>query len=239
MNLLLLTPGEVTPGRVIELSGRRADHIFCVLHGKPGDMLRAGLLNGNLGNAEILESTRHRAVIRLGELDQPPPAGWDFIPIIALPRPQSFKKTLHFIASSGIRKAIFTGADKVEKSYWKSSAMTPQAIEEELILGLEQGGTTIMPELIFRQSLRHFMMSEEFRTLTENGLKLIAHPRNVAPCPAQVHGKVICAIGPEGGYRDEEVDAFVDAGFQSVEIGAHILRVEFALSCLYGRLVPF
>ena len=239
MNLLLITPKDTIVNNILKISGRRAEHIFCVLRAKAGDQLRAGLLNGNLGTATVLEATKKEVTVQLDDFPNPPPAKVDFIPVIALPRPQSFKKTLHFIASSGIKKAIFTGADKVEKSYWNSSAMTPQAIEEELILGLEQGGTTTMPELLFRPSLKHYMASEEFRALTSDALCLIAQPRDAEKCPAQVTGKVVCAIGPEGGYREEEVSAFIQAGFKSVEIGQYILRVEFALSTLYGRLVPF
>lgn len=239
MNLLLLTEKDKPENNILRINGRRAEHIYCVLRAKAGDKLRTGVLNGNLGTAIILDATKKEVTVQLDDFPLPPPDQKDLIPLIALPRPQSFKKTLHFIASSGIRKAIFTGADKVEKSYWKSSAMTPEAIQEELLLGLEQGGTTRMPELLFRPSLKHFMASDEFRSLTRDAVCLIAHPRDAQKCPAQLPGKVVCAIGPEGGYREEEVTAFQQAGFQCVEIGQHILRVEFALSCLYGRLVPF
>lgn len=239
MNLLLITEHDQIENNTLHITGRRAEHIYCVIRAKAGDKLRAGMLNGRLGTATVLEAAKKEVTVQLDDFPIPPPAQVDFIPVIALPRPQSFKKTLHFIASSGIRKAIFTSADKVEKSYWKSSAMTPEAIEEELLLGLEQGGTTLMPELLFRPSLKHYMASEEFKDLTSDALCLIAHPRDAEKCPAQVTGRVVCAIGPEGGYREEEVTAFIQAGFKSVEIGQYIFRVEFALSTLYGRLVPF
>ena len=47
----------------------------------------------------------------------------------------------------------------------------------------------------------------------------------------------LLAIGPESGYRESEVDAFLEKGFQAVTLGDHILRVEFALAAACGRLL--
>ncbi len=157
--------------------------------------------------------------------------------MISLPRPQSFKKTLHFIASSGIKKACFIASEKVEKSYWKSGAMTPAATEEELILGLERGVDTILPQLVFRCSFRDFVSGGELAELSKNAEKIIAHPMNDAPpCPCGSQGTTWVAIGPEGGYTPGEVEAFLSAGYTPVTLGRHILRVEFALAYLCGRL---
>ena len=238
MNLLLFQPGETDADGLVRLDGRRAEHIFCVLHAKPGDRLRAGLLNGGTGTAEVLESTRHSALVRADALSRPALPGRDFIPLIALPRPQSFKKTLHFIASSGIRTAVFTGSERVEKSYWKSAGMKPEAVQRELILGLEQGGCTILPDIRFEPSLPGFLSSPRFRSLAENAMLLAAHPRNAVPCPVMRREKIVCAIGPEGGYVEKELDLFERSGFRMVEIGPYILRVEFALAVLCGRLLP-
>ena len=46
------------------------------------------------------------------------------------------------------------------------------------------------------------------------------------------------AVGPEGGYTPEEVGAFRSHGFECVSLGSFILRVEFALSVLCGKLIP-
>ncbi len=40
--------------------------------------------------------------------------------------------------------------------------------------------------------------------------------------------KLIVAIGPEGGFTEEEVRAALDAGWQPLDLGARILRVETA-----------
>ena len=238
MNLLIVEERDLSPDREFTVDGDHAEHIFCILHAKKGDRLRAGLLNGNTGTAEVLESSRHSALLKTGDFTIPPIPASMLIPIIALPRPQSFKKTLHFLASAGIRRAFFTGAARVEKSYWNSAAMTPEAIRAELVNGLEQGGCTVFPDVQFRSSLRELFDDPRFQTLCEHSEKLAAHPRNAVPCPREMKKTTLCAIGPEGGFLEREVDFLERNGFRPVSLGPCILRVEFALAALYGRLLP-
>ncbi|MBO4492297.1 MAG: 16S rRNA (uracil(1498)-N(3))-methyltransferase [Lentisphaeria bacterium] len=239
MNLLLLDPAELEKDGTVRLDGYRAEHIFCILHAQKGDRLRAGLLNGNTGTAEVLESTRHSAILKTEGFPVPPVPESPLIPVIALPRPQSFKKTLHFLASCGIRTAFFTGAARVEKSYWKSASMQPEAVRGELINGLEQGGCTVLPDIRFRASLRELFDDPGFQSICGCADKLVAHPGNAVPCPGEMKRTTLCAIGPEGGFLQREVDFLERNGFTRVSLGPCILRVEFALAALYGRLSRF
>ena len=188
MNLLLLHETDRLDETRFLVSGRRAEHIRKVLHSVPGDVLRAGLFGGRLGSAAVIGIDQDRGVeLECPVFDQEPPAK------------NRIKKTLHFIASSGIPKAFFVGSARVEKSYWKSSAMTPEAIREELILGLEQGMDVILPELKFYHSLREFFQQEQ-DFLGNCSLKLLAHPEAGAPpSPHAVEPAVnlALAIGPE------------------------------------------
>ncbi len=236
MNLILLTEDDRTSSTEFTVSGRRAEHIRAVLRAKPGDLLRAGLLHGKTGTARLLSLDRNAALLEGVSFDCEPPPKIGIVPVISLPRPQSFKKTLHFIASAGIPKAFFIGSARVEKSYWKSSAMEPSAILDELCLGLEQGMDTVPPVLEFQPSFRGFLKQLETMDFPR---KIIAHPAKNAPeCPHAVCGAICLAIGPEGGYVETEVEAFRSLGFECVTLGPHILRVEFALSVLCGRLCP-
>ena len=238
MNLLLLTEKNRLEDNIFVVEDERAEHIKNTLHAKEGDFLKAGFLGGNRGKGVLLSVEKKKVILQCKDFSIPPPSESKIIPIISLPRPQSFKKTLHFIASSGIKKAYFIHSEGVEKSYWKSSALDNKAIEKELFLGLEQGCDTIMPLLIFKQSFKHFLAGEEFASLCQNCDKLIAHPYHTAvPCPVNAKNPTLLAIGPESGYTENEVEAFVEKGFQAVTLGDHILRVEFALAAACGRLM--
>ena len=58
MNLLIVEERDLSPEREFTVGGDHAEHIFCILHAKPGDRIRAGILGGGIGTAIILESTR-------------------------------------------------------------------------------------------------------------------------------------------------------------------------------------
>jgi 16S rRNA (uracil1498-N3)-methyltransferase len=70
--------------------------------------------------------------------------------------------------------------------------------------------------------------------------RLLAHPgasqdgRRDLPIGA---GAVIAAIGPEGGFTDDEVAQAVAAGWQAVDLGPRILRVETAAISLAAMVV--
>lgn len=59
------------------------------------------------------------------------------------------------------------------------------------------------------------------------GGKLIAHPGGGGPT-SRGAGPVLVAVGPEGGFTDDEVAAAERAGFTRLGLGAAILRVETA-----------
>ena len=67
--------------------------------------------------------------------------------------------------------------------------------------------------------------------------RLIAHPqaaelRAVSPAVRSV----IVAVGPEGGFTDQEVDMATAAGWKAVGLGPRTLRVETAALAMIARL---
>lgn len=233
MNLLLLKENQISDSGIVSLEDNRAIHISKVLRAKPGDRIKVGLYGGNCGMATVCDISGKSVRLKIASFDEPPPDKNNFTPIIALPRPQSFKKCIHFIASSGIRKAYFTMSERVEKSYFTSDVLKEENLEKEVILGLEQGMDTIAPEIVIVKSFREMLSITD----TIRAQKLIAHPVDAAECSYGLREPFAVAIGPEGGFIAREVASFMDHSFECVHIGRHILRVEFALSYLAGRLL--
>ena len=54
--------------------------------------------------------------------------------------------------------------------------------------------------------------------------------------PGEIVSPTLIAIGPEGGLLPREVNRFLDKGFQAVNLGPRLLRVETAVSAVLGRL---
>ena len=56
------------------------------------------------------------------------------------------------------------------------------------------------------------------------------------PSAAGLLGPIFLAVGPEGGFSDEEVSLAVAAGWQIIDLGPRILRVETAAILLVARV---
>lgn len=120
MNLLLLRPGELLADGTARLRGRRLLHAREVLRLSEGDVLRAGVLNGPLGTAELLRVGEDEMVLRPALTEQPPPRpGVELL--LALPRPKALRKILPAAASLGVDRIVLVNAARVEKSYLTSS----------------------------------------------------------------------------------------------------------------------
>ena len=235
MNQLLLKE-QSAPGSTVTVTGARAEHIRTVLRSKPGDTLKAGVLGGLSGHGVIRSVEKGNVSIDSFVLNTPPPPPLSITLAVALPRPQSLKKVLHFAASAGIPELILFQSARVEKSYWNSSVLHPEELESELIEGLEQGCTTRMPEMKFFRSFREFMTMTNERCGEFH--RIVAHPVPDQPfTPKPDAEKILLTVGPEGGFLPSEVAAFESNGFQKFSCGRHILRVEFACSFLCGMLI--
>ncbi|MDF2643927.1 MAG: Ribosomal small subunit methyltransferase, partial [Pseudomonas sp.] len=113
--------------------------------------------------------------------------------------------------------------------------LEPEAIREQLILGLEQARDSVLPEIVIEKRFKPFV-EDRLPALARDTLGLVGHPGNFPPCPRAVETPVTLAIGPEGGWIPYEVDLLGRAGLQPVQLGERILRVETAVTALLARL---
>ena len=235
MNQLLLKDPP-PDGELFEVTGPRAEHIRTVLRSKPGDTLKTGLLNGKTGRGIIRSVEKNSVTLDSFVFDTEPAPPLPITLAVALPRPQSLKKVLHFAASSGIPELILFQSARVEKSYWNSTVLLPDSLESELTEGLEQGCGTQLPRLTFYRSFREFLAAMNERA--DEFHRIVAHPVPEEPFSRKPAAeKILLTIGPEGGFLRTEVEAFETNGFQKFSCGRHILRVEFACAFLAGMLI--
>ena len=235
MNLLLLESGDfIAPNRV-KISDRRFLQLRDIIKLADGKTFRAGIINGNIGNATVAEFTDEYAVLDV-ELCAPPPSPVPITLVCALPRPQTFGKVLHGAITMGVKKIWFIHSRKVEKSYWQSSALCDDAVDKEIRLALEQCGDTVYPEIIYRNRFKPFAEDELPELIANAECALFGHPRSEKR-PEEFAGKnAVLLIGPEGGFSDYEVELLSEAGATAVTLGQRVLRTEFAVSALLAKL---
>ncbi|HWH86483.1 MAG TPA: 16S rRNA (uracil(1498)-N(3))-methyltransferase [Pseudomonas sp.] len=234
MNLLLLEEADFIAADRVVLRDRRLTHMQEVHRSEVGDSLRVGRINGLMGSADLLRLEAGEAELRVS-LDQPPPDKLPLTLVLALPRPKMLRRVFQTIATMGVAKVILVNSYRVEKSFWQTPFLEPEAIREQLILGLEQARDTVLPEIIIEKRFKPFV-EDRLPAISEGSLGLVGHPGNFPPCPRALSEPVTLAIGPEGGWIPYEIDLLAKAGLQPVQLGERILRVETAVTALLARL---
>lgn len=237
MNLVLLEASDlVAPDRAV-LTGRRLRHVLEVHRAAVGERLRVGLLGGLMGEGEILRLTPEELELAL-DLHTPSPAKAPVILLLALPRPKMLKRILQMVTTLGVDELVLINSYRVEKSFWLSPWLAPEAIREQLLLGLEQARDTVLPRVRLAQRFKPFV-EDELPGLMAGRQGWVAHPGS-SPLPSLTPaGPQLLAIGPEGGFIPYEVERLQEAGLQALDLGARILRVETAVAMGLGRLLTF
>lgn len=236
MNLLVLEAQDLLAPDRARLHGRRLQHVLEVHRASVGERLRVGLLDGLTGEGEIIALDADSLTLRL-TLTTPPPPKRPVILLLALPRPKMLKRILQMVTTLGVEELVLLNSYRVEKSFWASPWLAPDAIREQLILGLEQAGDTVLPRVTLAPRFKPFV-EDVLPGLMAGRRGLVAHPRTGAPhCPCDVAEPLLMAIGPEGGFIPYEVEQLLAAGLACVDLGARILRVETAVAVALGRLL--
>ncbi|MQU06610.1 16S rRNA (uracil(1498)-N(3))-methyltransferase [Pseudomonas helleri] len=235
MNLLLLEEADFIAADRVILRDRRLTHMQDVHRAAVGDTLRVGRIGGLMGSAELVRLEAKEAELVILSLDQAPPPKLPLTLLLALPRPKMLRRVLQTVASMGVPKVVLVNSYRVEKSFWQTPFLEPEAIREQLILGLEQSRDSVLPDIIIEKRLKPFV-EDRLPAMADGTLGLVGHPGNYPDCPRGLSEAVTLAIGPEGGWIPYEIDLLVNAGLQPVQLGARILRVETAVTALLARL---
>ncbi|MCA8975717.1 MAG: 16S rRNA (uracil(1498)-N(3))-methyltransferase [Planctomycetes bacterium] len=236
MNLLLLEPGEVDETGRATIRGRRARHVRQVLRAAPGQQLRAGLLDGPIGLAEIEAIADDELTVK-AKFDQVAPAAVDAV-LMAVPRPKVLLRMLGHAAALGFGRIILLRTWRVDKSHLASTAMDPTTQREHLVLGLEQAGRTMLPRVDFFPLFRPFV-EDRLPMLGLPPARFVADPRAPTGTEAIALGRAAAfalALGPDGGLLPYEVEQLASCGFLPVHCGRQPLRTETALAVMTGQL---
>jgi RsmE family RNA methyltransferase len=240
MYCVLFEPAELanaTSATPLELRGRRARHVARMAQGRPGATLRVGVVGGRLGRAVVGSLADEAVVLQSIELDEEPPPAAAITLCVALPRPKSLRRVLHAATTLGVKRILLMESWRVDKSYWQSPLLSPEAIRHVLLLGLEQAVDTILPAVEVRRRFRPFV-EDEVPAIVRGTTALVAHPGAPEPMPAAPGGALTLFVGPDRGFTPFEVDLLASRGVGARRLGPRVLRVEEAVAALLGRLLP-
>ena len=235
MNILLFNVNELSASGHLHITDpRRQAHLTKVIRPKLGDTLRVGQINGHTGLGTIINHTQQETWLEIA-LTQNSPAPLALKLLLAVPRPKMMRRIFQTCATLGVSEITLLNSAKVEKSFWQTPVLQPLNVHNQLILGLEQAGTTQLP-LVHKAELFKPYVEDKLNYWAGFSRRLVAHPRQAQACPQASQQATTLAIGPEGGFTDYEVDQLVAQGFIPFSLGPRILRVETAIPVAISRL---
>jgi 16S rRNA (uracil1498-N3)-methyltransferase len=231
LNLLLLDEVDLETGDRARVRGRRARHVVEVLRAAPGDRIAVGLFRSRIGEAEVLSAAPDEVLLALRlTVDPPPPSPVSLV--LALPRPKILRKVLQAVASMGVKRVALVGTYRVEKSYFGSPLLEPEAMEAEIRIGLEQGKDTRPPRVTLHRFFKPFVEDDlDLAFPPGRYRRLLAHPGAERPLDRLAPGgtEAVAAIGPEGGFSAYEAETLAGRGFAPFSLGPRPLRVDVAV----------
>lgn len=234
VNLILLESREVDDDGRARLTGARATHVAAVLRAEVGQQLRIGRLDGPLGTGTVVSVGENAVFLDCQfEAAQPPRPRVDLL--LALPRPKVLRRLWSQIAAIGVGRIILTNAARVERHYFDSHVLDVGTYGPLLTEGLQQARDTWLPRVSTHRRFK-VLVEDELDGLCPSGARLVAHPGE-GPSVGRAlghagDGRVLLAVGPEGGWVDFERSLLEHHGFQAVGLGQRPLRSDTATIAL-------
>jgi len=233
VNLLLVEETEIDGQGTVAISDHRARHLLDVLKVAPEQTVRVGLVGGGIGSARIVSVADGTVMLSCAFDQTPDRPAVDLL--VALPRPKVLRRLWAQFAALGVWRIILTNASRVERDYFDTHLLDEAVYRPLLLEGLQQARDTLVPEVSIHRRFR-VLVEDELPALGINAQRLVADPSSDGTIGNAVlngqRGRVLLAIGPEGGWNQFELDLLRSHGFRSVGLGPRTLRSDTAAIAL-------
>ncbi len=209
----------LAPGQVL-LEGAEAHHLATVSRVRPGDQV--SLFNGDGCEylARVTEARRRRVELEILAVERPAREPGIRIEVAApLPKGDRAQFLLEKLTELGVAAYVplSTRRSVVQPGEGKQGKLERYVIEAS-----KQCGRNTLMRVAPPASWESYCWRPDLPAL-----RFVAHPGGVeAVWPA---GRDLAlAVGPEGGFADEEIEAARTAGWKVVHLGPRVLRIETA-----------
>lgn len=234
MNIVLLNANQDCSSDIWSIEDQRQiKHLNQHLQLKAGDTLKVGVRDGQRYLTEVQSITAQQIMLRPIQTESVP----NKLPvhlILALPRPKVLRRMIMDAVTLGVERISLIHSYRVDKSYWQSPFL--QQLDDYVILGLEQAGDTIVPEIQLYKRFKPFVEDVLPTLITEQRPAYVAHPYAEQSMPHAIAHGCNLIVGPEGGFIPYEIELLKKNGCQAMSLGNRILRTETAVSNILGRL---
>jgi 16S rRNA (uracil1498-N3)-methyltransferase len=217
------------------MDGEAAHHVGRVLRAQPGQVYE--LSDGSCVRLGRVENVT-RDEVEFALLDEIPsyqPSVHTTL-LLAIVKFDAFEWALEKATELGFGTIVPVASARSEKGLIAGSAKRAERWHKILAGASEQSRRVRIPTL--SEATRP---TDAFRA-TDAAPKILLSERPTAPALRQVltttpkPARVALAIGPEGGWTDEEFAAALSAGFDETSMGKMILRTETAVTAALASL---
>jgi 16S rRNA (uracil1498-N3)-methyltransferase len=223
--------GELEPGGVVELARDTASHLAKVLRARSGDEIV--LFNGDgreyLGAIEAVRGSRVSAAIGAARaVDRE--SSFPITLVQCVPRGDRMDFIVQKATELGVARIVPVLSQRSVVRLDESQAESKQAHWQAVaVSACEQCGRNRLPRVENPRPLLHYLGDLASAPPSASLLRLILEPdhpqqpqRTERPAGAEI------AIGPEGGFAPQELEAFELCCFERVGLGPRVLRTETA-----------
>jgi 16S rRNA (uracil1498-N3)-methyltransferase len=213
----------------VTLDGQEAHHLLHVMRAKVGQGVTLFDGSGAEFDVEITKCGRSEVetrVVERREVDRELP--FVLTVGVSLPKGDRQKWLVEKLTELGVTMLVPLEA---ERGVAQPTASALERLERAVIEAAKQCGRNRLMHIAEPQTWHDWVQAE---SQGADSRRLIAHRQGessaaldlAVPLPTRI------AIGPEGGFTDAEVAAAIAAGWQSVDLGERILRIETAAVAL-------
>ena len=235
MNYLVIKQNEVF-NNLAKISKPRSTELIKRHNLVMGITLSCLVYGGKIGKGKIVR-IEPELIIELN-LDRDKLIKKDINLVVGLSRPQTIKKVISASVTMGVQNLFFLKSEQTEKSYLDSKIFLPENLEQEIILGMEQAGDSLPPNIHIKT---HFLPFTDFlkdknnENFYNNIMAIPSSQRQFKEVPNETPCFIV--IGPEKGWNDFETSKFKDLGFIDFNLGQRILRTEQAVITVLGKFL--
>lgn len=225
----------------LELDETEAKHASSVLRLKVGDAVSVFDGRGGQADGHITACQKREVRIELSERnDSNLELPFRLTLLVALPKGDRQKVLVDGLVQLGVTRLIPLHS---QRGVAQPSGNAMERLARCVVESSKQCGRNRLMEIAQPRAISQL---DDLADPATPQAKLVAHPYGVSqplshftaltPSPTET----LVAVGPEGGFTDEEIAAFAALGWSSVSLGPRILRIEMAAimlaSCLASAL---
>jgi len=214
---------EVFSNRAL-LIGRHADHLARVLRAQVGQEFDV-VANGVVRQARVLAVAEDRVEFELGE-PIPSAASADLTLLLAIFKFDRMEWAIEKCTELGVAKVVPVIARRTDRHLASASVKRVARWRRIAMQAAEQSRRTAIPEIASPLKLDDALGASADLRIVLAETEIDCRLRDlVASHPSR---QIVLAIGPEGGWSEDELETFSKQGWISASLGPTILRVETA-----------